>query len=108
MTSIPFVQSLRTTRDVIRVGDANGATLYVRVQVPEQWDVVRVAASPDSSVKSVESAALEELVPGADERAWVIKLRGFEILDESRSLVEAGAVNGTTFLLTHRRRRAVK
>jgi len=108
MTSIPFVQSLRTTRDVLRVGDANGAAMHVRVEVPDLWDVVRVAASPDASVQSVKSAALAELLPGADERAWVIKLRGFEILDESRSLTQAGAVNGTIFLLTHRRRRAVK
>ncbi|MBC7790508.1 MAG: hypothetical protein H7Z74_11220 [Anaerolineae bacterium] len=108
MTSIPFVQSLRTTRDVLRVGDANGAALHIRVEVPERWDVVRIAASPDASVQSVKSAALEELVPGADEHAWVIKLRGFEVLSESRSLAEVGAVNGTIFLLTHRRRRAVK
>jgi len=90
------------------VGDANGAAMHVRVEVPDLWDVVRVAASPDASVQSVKSAALVELLPGADERAWVIKLRGFEILDESRSLTQAGAVNGTIFLLTHRRRRAVK
>ncbi|MGI9076979.1 MAG: hypothetical protein ACR2G6_06550 [Gemmatimonadaceae bacterium] len=108
MTSIPFVQGLRTARDVLRVGDANGAALHVRVEVPELWDVVRVAASPEASVQSVKIAALAKLFPGADERAWVIKLRGFEVLDESRSLAQAGAINGTIFLLTHRRRRAVR
>lgn len=108
MTSIPFVQGLRTTREVLRIGNANGAALHLRVEIPEFWDVVRVAASPDASVQSVKSAALAQLVSGADERAWVMKLRGFEILDESQSLSRAGVIDGSIFLLTQRRRRAVK
>ena len=53
-------------------------------------------------------AALEELMPGADQRDYVLKLRGSEVLDESRSLTDVGAIDGSIFLLTSRRRRPVK
>ena len=36
------------------------------------------------------------------------KLRGWEVLDEGASLADAGATDGSIFLLTHRRRRPVK
>jgi hypothetical protein len=39
---------------------------------------------------------------------FVIKLRGWELLDESQSLAAAGAGNGSTFLVTSRRRRPVR
>jgi hypothetical protein len=60
-------------------------------------------------VLSVKIAALRSLYPDVDHPDnWVIKLGGFEVLDESASLAEAGAVDGSIFLLTGRRRRPVR
>jgi hypothetical protein len=39
---------------------------------------------------------------------FVMKLRGWEVLDESASLTDAGAIDGSIFLLTYRRRRPVR
>jgi hypothetical protein len=106
--SVPFVAEVRSRPGVIRLGAGEGERITVRVEVPEVWDVVRIETPPMETVLAVKNAALQALVPRADQRAWVIKLRGFEVLDEALSLTDAGAVNGSIFLLTHRRRRPVR
>jgi hypothetical protein len=104
----PFVWGIRARPEVINVGTVDGRVLSLRVEVPEVWDVVRIAAPPGETVSAVKRAALESVLPGADEGAYVMKLRGFEVLDEGQTLTEAGAVDGSIFLLTHRRRRPVR
>ena len=106
----PFTASLRTRgADAIRLGSPDAKVITVRVQVPEVWDVVVVHAPPSESVQAVKLAALRELSPSADfAESWVLKLGGFEVLDEGASLTEAGAVDGSIFLLTGRRRRPVR
>ena len=39
---------------------------------------------------------------------FVVKLRGWEILDEAASLADAGVIDGSILLLTFRRRRPVR
>lgn len=104
----PFVTGLRTRRDSVHVGRKNGRALTLRVEVPELWDVVRVVAAPDATVDEVKKAALHTLNARANPDAYVIKLRGFEVLDERASVESAGAIDGSIFLLTHRRRRPVR
>jgi hypothetical protein len=60
-------------------------------------------------VKSLKKLALQELYPDvrADDE-YVVKLNGFEILDENVPLSSTGAKNGSTFLITDRRRRPVE
>ncbi|HET7737296.1 MAG TPA: hypothetical protein VFK32_01865, partial [Tepidiformaceae bacterium] len=82
--------------------------ITVRVQVPETWDTVRVDAPADTPVITVKERALETLMPGANQAEYVTKLRGFEVLDETASLEVAGAMNGSTLLVTFRRRRPVR
>ena len=106
--SVPFVTGLRARRDTVHVGNANGRALTLRVQLPELWDVVRISAAPEATVEEVKTAALRALNPRANADAYVIKLRGFEVLDERASLENAGALDGSIFLLTHRRRRPVR
>lgn len=107
--SAPFVTQLRTRGDVIRVAPAGAATITVRVEMPEVWDVVRIAAAPDDAVMTVKMRALDALYPSGELQAeFVMKLRGFEVLDETATLESVGAVDGSIFLLTHRRRRAVR
>ena len=110
MSATPFVATLRSRPGVIRVGEgAGGRTITVRVQSPEVWDVVRVEAPGAEPVLSVKVRAMEALLPDADfHDELVMKLNGFEVLDEHASLTDAGAVDGSTFLLTYRRRRPVR
>ena len=107
--SVPFVNQLRARREPIRLGASDaGDRISVRVEIPEIWDVVLVETASTESVLAVKNAALAALLPKADQRAYVLKLRGFEVLNETESLADAGALDGSTFLLTFRRRRPVK
>ena len=106
--SAPFVAQLRARPETIRLGTAGAPVITIRVQVPEVWDTVRVDAPPDMPVLTVKERALETLMPGSDVALFVTKLRGFEVLDETASLSAAGVANGSTLLVTSRRRRPVR
>ena len=107
--TVPFVTDLRTTDDTIVVGGGDGGVLHLRVQSAELWDALRVDAPESASVVVVKDAALEKFFPdGVPAREFVVKVRGFEILDENESLGAAGVRNGSTLLLARRRRRPVK
>lgn len=112
--TIPFVSTLRARSESVRLGGGgegvgpDSDVINVRVEIPEIWDVLRIVTPPTESVLAVKVAALAVLDPRGDQRDYVMKLRGFEILDERHSLAEAGAREGSTFLLTYRRRRPVK
>jgi hypothetical protein len=106
----PFVAQLRTRGKTIELASPNGPAITVRVEMPEVWDVVRVNASPDERAVTVKRRALELLMPGAELRDddYVLKLNGWEVLDETASLAATGAVDGSIFLVTGRRRRPVR
>ena len=109
--SATLVSTLRARPAVVRLPGAGegSAPIVVRVQVPEVWDAVRIEAPPSATVQEVKRHACAELVP--DETAveeFVVKLRGHEVLDESVTLEQAGARNGSTLLITSRRRRPVR
>ncbi len=109
--SAALVSMLRARPDVVRLpgAGASGETIVVRAQVPEVWDAVRIEAAPTTTVLEVKRRALAELMP--DETAveeFVVKLRGIEVLDESVTLEQAGASDGSTLLITSRRRRPVR
>jgi len=104
----PFVSSLRVRPSTIRLGEG-ADTITLRVQMPEVWDTVRIDAPASEPVLSVKVAALRALFPdGEFHEDFVLKRNGFEVLDETASLRETGAVDGTIFLVTHRRRRPVR
>jgi hypothetical protein len=105
----PFVQQLRARSDPIRLVQQGDEVVHLRVQVPEVWDLVQIEASPDDPVQVVKVHALERLQAGTQTHdEYVVKLRGVEILDEKLSLSDAGVRNGSTLLVTHRRRRPVR
>jgi hypothetical protein len=105
----PFVAQLRSRPDAIRIGDPADQTITIRVQMAEVWDTVRIEVPPTEPVISVKVAALAALYPDGDRpEDFVVKLNGFEVLDENASLAEVGAVDGSTFLLHFRRRRPVR
>ena len=82
----------------------------IRAQMPEVWDAVRLEIPPTASVMTLKQHALAELKPEDDSNPdeFVTKLNGVEVLDEDMSLAEVGAKNGSTFLITYRRRRPVR
>lgn len=90
------------------MGGGDGRIMGIRVEIPEIWDVVQVLAPESASVLQVKEAVLRELLPKANEMHYVMKLRGWEVLDEGESLKDVGAIDGSIFLLTHRRRRPVR
>jgi hypothetical protein len=106
----PFVAQLRTRGSTIELASPNAPAITVRVEMPEVWDVVKVYASPDERAVTVKRRALEVLMPGAELRDddYVLKLNGWEVLDESASLAATGAVEGSIFLVTNRKRRPVR
>ena len=108
--SAPFVTELRTSDDLIVLGGGgDGQVLHLRVQAAELWDALRIDAPATATVDSVKRAALEKFFPdGAAVPDFVVKLRGFEILHENESLAASGVRDGSTLLLSRRRRRPVR
>jgi hypothetical protein len=107
--SAQFVNTLRTRRATIRLAPDGAPAVTIRVEMPEVWDVVRMVVPPTEPVLAVKVAALEALFPEADlHQDFVLKFRGWEILDEAASLGDVGIVDGSILLLTHRRRRPVR
>lgn len=108
MTAL-FVTNLRTNGELIRLGSSDEPVIHIRVQVAELWDSVRVDAPPSEPVISAKRAALDALYPdGIDPEEYVVRLHGFEILDERVSLAAAGVRDGSILLLVKRRRQPVR
>jgi hypothetical protein len=108
--SAPFVSQLRARPGVVRLGAADAKDrITLRVQLLEAWDMVRVDTPPSEKIATLKAEALAALQPNGDPAdAFVLKLNGFEVLDENVAIADTGAKNGSTFLLTYRRRRPVR
>jgi hypothetical protein len=107
--SEPFVAQLRARGTAIEIATAGAPSITVRVEMPEIWDTVKAVVSTSTPVRELKVRALEALYP-VDEPVdeFVLKLRGWEVLDENATIAAVGARDGSIFLLTHRRRRAVR
>lgn len=111
MSATQVVSQLRAREGVLSLGAAGDAptAITVRVTVPELWETIAVRCDVDTPVLAIKRAVLQELGevdhPAED---FVVKLRGFEVLDESASVSAAGARDGSTFLVSFRRRRPVR
>jgi hypothetical protein len=105
----PFVSALRTRGAPFKLGSPSAAPLQVRAQVLEAWDAIKIDANPEASVKSLKHLALQELYPDVrSDDEYMVKLHGFEVLDENAPISSTAAKNGSTFLITDRRRRPVE
>jgi hypothetical protein len=105
----PFVTGLRSRPGTIDLSRRGEPSITIRVEVPDVWDVVRLTASLNEPVVTVKRAVLDAVgVDTSMPEEFVMKLRGWEVLDESAPLTEAGAIDGSIFLLTYRRRRPVR
>lgn len=107
----PFVTELRTSSDdaiVLGAGE-DGAVFHLRVQQAELWETLRVNAPSGVPVAAVKLAALAQFYPdGFASEDYVVKVRGFEILREGESLAGSGVKDGSTLLVTSRKRRPVR
>ena len=73
--------------------------------VQDAWDEVPLDLPPAASLAELKRAALQATKVICDPDEYVLKFRGFELLDESRSLADAGLVpNGAVIVLPWRRR----
>ena len=107
--SAPFVTTLRSRKGTIRLAPEGEKAITLRVEMPDVWDVVRLEVLPTDEVLEVKKHALEALYPEYNVLDdFIVKLRGWEILDETRSLTDAGVVDGSILLVTFRRRRPVR
>jgi hypothetical protein len=106
--SAPFVTTLRARSSTIRLVPEGASSITIRVEMPEVWDVVRIVAAPTQPVIDVKKAAIEALCPEAAPEEMVVKLRGWEILDEMASIIDSGIVDGSILVMMYRRRRPVR
>ena len=105
----PFVATLRSQPTPIVLGDAGQPRMTIRVQVPEVWDVVRIEAHATTPMRVIKQRALDVLYPDfGDSDAFMLKLNGAQVRNEDATLSDAGAKEGSIFLLTFRRRRPVR
>ena len=105
----PFVTQLRVGDKTIQLAKPGSDAITLRVEMPDVWDVVRIVVRAKEPMLTVKVRALEALFPEAEMHGdFVLKLRGWEILDEAAPLDEIGVIDGSILLLTHRRRRPVR
>lgn len=84
------------------------ATLPVRVMVQDAWDEVVLELPPATALAEVKRRALEATRVARDPANYLLKFRGAELQDESRSLAEAGMVPNAALIVLARRRRPVR
>ena len=109
-----FSSTVGTRPGAVRVSSAGtsdaSTTWSLRVHSAEAWDAVRVDAASTTTVIDVKRAAMAVMMSDtlSDLDAFVVKLRGVEIVNEQESLLTIGALDGSTLLIMGRRKRAVR
>lgn len=82
--------------------------LALRVMVEDAWDQVTLNLPSTSILSDVKRQALTltHRTHGADQ--YLVKFRGAELFDESRSLAESGVVANSSLIVVPRNRRPVR
>jgi hypothetical protein len=82
--------------------------MQVRVTVQDTWDEVPLELAPSTPLAEVKRRALAATRVTHDPAEYIMKFRGAELLEESRSLAEAGVVPNAALIVLPRRRRPVR
>ena len=82
--------------------------LPVRVMVQDAWDEVLLEVPPTTPLAEIKRRALEATRVSGDPGGFLLKFRGAELDDESRSLADAGVVANGALIVMPRRRRPVR
>ena len=107
--SLPFVTQLRSRAGLNRLDEGAAERIVVRVQLLEQWETLAWDVATLTTVAMLKRESLIACgLPHASADDYVLKLRGIDVRDESETVPASGARDGSTYLLTHRRRRAVR
>ena len=81
------------------------SNLRLRVMVQDAWDEIPLDLPPGTSLAELKHRALQATKVTRDPDEYLLKFRGAELYDESRSLADAGLVaNGAVIVLPRRRR----
>jgi hypothetical protein len=83
-------------------------TLRLRVTVQDAWDEVMLEVPDTTSLGEVKRQALEATRIIRDPDGYVLKFRGAELSDETRSVADAGVVPNGALIVLPRRRRPVR
>ena len=84
------------------------AVLPLRVMVEDVWNEVPIEFSEGTPVGEIKRQALLASHVHGDPANYVLKFRGAELGDESRSAAEAGLVPNGALIVLARRRRPVR
>lgn len=82
--------------------------LPVRVTVLEAWDDVTLDLVATTTITEVKRQALAAVRVVEDPADFLVKFRGAELSDESRSLADVEFPAGGALIVLRRRRRAVR
>ncbi len=82
--------------------------LAIRVMVESMWDQVALELAPSTTVADTKQRALTLTHSGGRPEDYLVKFRGAEVLDESRSLADSGVVAHASLIVMPRRRRPVR
>jgi hypothetical protein len=84
------------------------ATLRLRVTVQDAWDEIPLDLPAATPLAELKRRALEATRVTRDPDGYMLKFRGAELFDESRSLADAGLVPNGALIVLPRRRRPVR
>jgi hypothetical protein len=76
--------------------------------VQDAWDEVRLELPPATLLAEVKRQALAATHVTGDPSGYLLKFRGAELSDETRSLADAGMVPNGALIVLPRRRRPVR
>jgi hypothetical protein len=82
--------------------------LQLRVTVEDVWNEVALELPPDTPVGEIKRQALALTRVKRDPSHYVLKYRGAELTDESRTASAAGLVPNSALIVLARRRRPVR
>jgi hypothetical protein len=82
--------------------------LPLRVMVEDVWDEVLLELPAATSVGEIKRQALAATHVTRDPSEYVVKFRGAELSDESRSAADSGLVPNGALIVLARRRRPVR
>lgn len=80
----------------------------VRVMVQDSWDQVTIDLPPTTPLREAKKQALALTHSSGAPDEYLLKFRGAELLDEGRSLSDAGVVPNAALIVLPRRRRPVR
>lgn len=83
-------------------------TLSLRVTVLDAWDAIPLDLSPATTIEAVKRQALDAARVVAPPADFLVKFRGVELAEESRSLADVDFPSGGALIVLRRRRRAVQ